>query len=208
MTIIVLTVTGIDSLNNEPAVFVNIESFSDNCWWSIHHSIAPLSCMNETITNLYTLCTSYIFCAETSMAINVRSNCISYLSILWSKLYYFVALLECWRDKKMTFLSTGFLLFGDHCGMVHCGCDECVADNTPLWRHRGIYDITHASMTSLSKWLYSNSWYCLINRQGELKCLELTDKVNKCHILLQISLGDDLVFYFITIRRPRLVVWV
>ncbi len=32
----------------------------------------------------------------------------------------------------MKFVLTGCLLFGVHYGMVHCGSDKCLADNTPV----------------------------------------------------------------------------
>ncbi len=32
----------------------------------------------------------------------------------------------------MKFVLTDYLLFGDHCGMVHCGSDKYLVDNTPV----------------------------------------------------------------------------
>ncbi len=64
----------------------------------------------------------------------------------------------------MKYVLTDCLLFGSHCGMVYCGSDKYLADNTSQIQG----DATQASMMSLSRWILNGSRDFVKNRLNQL----------------------------------------
>ncbi len=73
---------------------------------------------------------------------------------------------KCWKYKKMKFVLTGCLLFGGHCGMMHCGSDKCFVDNTSVCHYQDGLPI--------------GAGICQKQTKISLNCLKVTGKVKKC----------------------------